>query len=196
MFYAAVLAGGLSSRMGEDKAGLSLQGPTLLERAEALLEEAGAELVLISGRAAGYRGVPDLQPHCGPPGALYSLVDHIRQHYGLDGSALVLIPVDMPLLTVEAIRLLVECNVNAQCCHYEGEVFPCVLKATPDLYTHLRDLFTDGTELGGRRSMKSIMNYFGAKEIPRDELDSAQFRNVNTPQEWRDVCALQGTGLR
>ena len=192
MFYAAILAGGLSSRMGEDKAGLCLRGQTLLQRAEDLLDTAGAELVLVSGRAAGYRGVADLLPHCGPPGALYSLIDHIRQHYGLDGSALVLVPVDMPLLTAAAIRQLVAAAVNAECCHYEGELFPCVLKATPDLYTHLRNLFTEGTELGGRRSMRAIVNFYGAKEIPLGGLDPAQFSNVNTPQEWQALRELHG----
>jgi molybdopterin-guanine dinucleotide biosynthesis protein A len=184
MYYAAVLAGGLSSRMGQDKSSLVLHGQTLLERSIRLLKSAGAEVVLISGKAEGYRSVPDLLPRCGPPGGLYSILDHIRATYGLDGSPVLLIPVDMPLLSVATLQNLLDCSANATCCHYDGEVFPCVLKATPDLYCHLRDLFAEGTELGGRRSMKAIMNFVGAKVVPIDTQMTAEFRNVNTPEDW------------
>lgn len=190
MFYAAVLAGGKSSRMGKDKAELVLGGKTLLERAVALLQEAGAELVLVGGRK-GDRAVPDLLPHCGPPGGLYSLLDHIRLHYGLDGSPLLLIPVDMPLLTVPTLERLLVASSNASCCHFENEIFPCVVKATPDLYTHLRDLFNDGTELGGSRSMHGVFSYLGAKVVDVDGISPDEFRNTNTPEDWQHVLRLK-----
>jgi len=193
MFYAAVLAGGKSSRMGQDKAGLVLGGKTLLERAVSLLQHAGAELVLIGG-APGHNSVPDLMPHCGPPGGLYSLLDHIKHNYCLDGSPLLLIPVDMPLLTVATLQHLLTASVNASCCHYEDEVFPCIVKATPDLYTHLRDLFHEGTELGGRRSMKGIFSYLGAKAVPADDVAPGEFRNVNTPEDWHAIRNVETAG--
>ncbi len=190
MFYAAVLAGGKSSRMGQDKSRLLLDGQTLLARAEGLLQDAGAELVLVGG-GTGRNAVPDLLPHCGPPGGLYSLLDHIRLHYGLDGSPLLLIPVDMPLLTVPTLQRLLAASVNASCCHFEDEVFPCVIKATPDLYTHLRDLFNDGTELGGSRSMTGVFSYLGAKVVHVDGISPDEFRNTNTPEDWQHVLATQ-----
>jgi molybdopterin-guanine dinucleotide biosynthesis protein A len=193
MFYAAVLAGGKSSRMGQDKSRLVLSGQTLLERAAALLQSAGAELVLIAGLGAERNRVPDLLPHCGPPGGLYSLLDHIKHNYGLDGSPLLLIPVDMPLLTVATLQHLLATSMNASGCHFEDEIFPCVVKATPDLYTHLRDLFNDGTQLGGSRSMKGVFSYLGAKVVPLDGIAREEFRNTNTPEEWQAV--LQSVGV-
>jgi molybdopterin-guanine dinucleotide biosynthesis protein A len=190
MYYAAVLAGGKSSRMGQDKSQLELGGQTLLERAIALLKAAGADLVLISGKAEGQRSVPDLLPHCGPPGGLFSLLDHIKNSYGLDSSPLLLIPVDMPRLTPGTLQQLLEVSANATCCHYEGEVFPCVVKATPELYTYLRNLFTEGTELGGRRSMKGVFSYLGSKTLPVGAR-ADEFHNVNTPQEWHQVSSEQ-----
>lgn len=183
MLYAAVLAGGKSARMGQDKSALVLGKSTLLERAVSLLQAAGAELVLIGG-APGLNSVPDLLPHCGPPGGLYSLLDHLKHNYGLDGSPLLLIPVDMPLLTASTLQKLLAASMNASCCHYTDEVFPCVIKATPDLYMHLRDLFHAGTELGGRRSMKGVFSYLGAKVVPIDGVAPGEFRNVNTPDDW------------
>lgn len=193
MFYAAVLAGGKSSRMGRDKTRLELGGRTLLERAVSLLQETGAELVLIGG-GQGERAVADLLPHCGPPGGLYSLLDHIRLHYGLDGSPLLLIPVDMPLLTVATLQRLVAASSNASCCHFEDEIFPCVVKATPDLYTHLRDLFNDGTELGGSRSMHGVFSYLGAKVVDRSGISPDEFRNANTPEDWQYVLRVAQAG--
>jgi molybdenum cofactor guanylyltransferase len=192
MFYAAVLAGGKSSRMGEDKSRLLLDGQTLLERAVELLQSSGAELVLVGGENRHPRGVPDLLPHCGPPGGLYSLLDHIKHNYGLDGSPLLLIPVDMPLLTITTLQKLLTASVNAPCCHFENEVFPCVMKATPDLYTHLRDLFNDGTEIGGSRSMTGLFSYLGAKVIAVDGVPPDEFMNTNTPEDWRGVLRRHG----
>jgi molybdopterin-guanine dinucleotide biosynthesis protein A len=196
MFYAAVLAGGKSSRMGQDKARLVLGGQTLLERSVALLQSAGAELVLIGGAGKAHNSVPDLLPHCGPPGGLYSLLDHIKHNYGLDGSPLLLIPVDMPLLTVATLQRLLAASVNASCCHFDNEVFPCVIKATPDLYTHLRDLFNDGTELGGRRSMTGVFSYLGAKVVAVDDIAADEFSNTNTPEEWQGVLRTRNEDER
>ncbi|MEY4642049.1 MAG: hypothetical protein RLZZ227_2043 [Pseudomonadota bacterium] len=189
MFYAAVLAGGKSSRMGQDKSRLVLNGKTLLERAVDLLQGCGAELVLIAASAAeGRRNcVPDLLPHCGPPGGLYSLLDHIKHNYGLDGSPLLLIPVDMPMLRTATLQRLLATSMNASGCHFEDEVFPCVVKATPDLYTHLRDLFNAGTELGGSRSMKGVFSYLSAKVVALEDIPRAEFSNTNTPEEWAAV---------
>jgi molybdopterin-guanine dinucleotide biosynthesis protein A len=186
MFYAAVLAGGKSSRMGQDKSRLLLDGQSLLDRAVKLLQGSGAELVLIGG-GKGRNSVPDLLPHCGPPGGLYSLLDHIKHNYGLDGSPLLLIPVDMPLLTIGTLQKLLAASVNASCCHFENEVFPCVIKATPDLYTHLRDLFNEGTEVGGSRSMTGVFSYLGAKVVTVDGVVPDEFRNTNTPEDWQSV---------
>lgn len=190
MYYAAVLAGGKSRRMGQDKAALVLGNKTLLERAVSLLQDAGAELVLISG-APGLNSVPDLLPHCGPPGGLYSLLDHIKHNYGLDSSPLLLIPLDMPLLTVPTLQKLLTASVNASCCHYHDEVFPCIVKATPDLYMHLRDLFHEGTELGGRRSMIGVFSYLGAKTVPADGVAPGEFKNVNKPEDWDAISRLR-----
>lgn len=196
MFYAAVLAGGKSSRMGQDKSQLILGGQTLLERATELLQEAGAELVMVGGGGKHPNSVPDLLPHCGPPGGLYSLLDHIRQNYGLDGSPLLLIPVDMPLLSVATLQKLLEASVNASCSHFENEVFPCVIKATPDLYTHLRDLFNEGTQIGGSRSMTGVFSYLGAKVVELDGVPPNEFHNTNTPADWRQVQKIQETNAK
>jgi molybdopterin-guanine dinucleotide biosynthesis protein A len=191
MFYGVILAGGMSSRMGQDKRFLELHGQTLLARTEALLAQAGAEFVLLSGQVEGRACVPDGHAGSGPAGAVLSVLEHVREHYGLDGANLLLLPVDMPLLSAATLRLLVECSVNATGCHFENEVFPCMLKATPDLYTHLKELFTEGTERGGKRSMRGILTWLDSKAVPTREVAELEFFNVNTPEDWQTVLRGQ-----
>lgn len=73
MLTGLILAGGRSSRMGRDKAGLTLpDGRTLLQRQADVLRAAGAATVLVSVRAGdgsqlpGAVMVPDAMPDAGP----------------------------------------------------------------------------------------------------------------------------------
>jgi molybdopterin-guanine dinucleotide biosynthesis protein A len=191
MFYGVILAGGASSRMGEDKRYLRLHGQTLLERTEAMLEAAGAEFVLLSGKVEGRSCIPDSHPRSGPPGAVLSVLEHVREHYGLDGVDLLFVPVDMPLLSEAAVKHLVESSVNAAACHFENQVFPCTMKATPDLYTYLKDLFNDGSELGGKRSMRGILTWLQSKVVTTNGIAELEFLNVNTPDDWQRIQHIQ-----
>ena len=107
MLYSLLLAGGKSSRMGEDKAGLVLEGKTLLDRSLALLEKTGAGRILLSGDIPGYDCLPDLIPECGPPGGLHAALHFINREFDLDDSLLLIMPVDMPLLSVSTLSQLV-----------------------------------------------------------------------------------------
>lgn len=72
---AILLAGGLSSRMGVDKATLPFQGSTLLEWQLRKLNKLGIKDILLSGREAGtseVRCVLDEFPRCGPLGGIHA----------------------------------------------------------------------------------------------------------------------------
>lgn len=190
MLYACVLAGGRSSRMGKDKAALQLEGKPLLQRATELLEAAGADFVMISGREDVALGFVDLLPSCGPPGGLYSTLKHIKDRHGLDGSPLLLVPVDMPLLTVPTLQTLLIQSRDVKACHFAGEVFPCVVQATQELHDYLQDLFgEEGRLLGGKRSMKGIFEWLQARALPAADIPAREFMNVNTPEDWHAIQA-------
>lgn len=193
MYYGCILAGGRSSRMGQDKSALELKGKSLLELAQQLLHNAGATQVLISGRPDLPDGIPDLLPHCGPPGGVYACLHHIKTHQVLDGSAIVFIPVDMPLLQVASIELLLEASRHHSACHFEAEVFPCVLPASEELYLHLQALFADDTKLGGSRSMKGLMKFLHATALPSSERGAEEFLNANTPADWQLISDLSAS---
>ncbi|MDR0780744.1 MAG: molybdenum cofactor guanylyltransferase [Pseudomonadales bacterium] len=191
MFYGVILAGGASTRMGEDKRYLRLHGQTLLERTEALLEAAGAEFVLLSGTVEGRLCIPDTRADLGPPGAVLSVIEHVREHYGLDGVNLLFVPVDMPLLSAASLKHLLDASVNATACHFDNQVFPCTMKATPDLYTYLKSLCSAGATGGGKRSMRGILTWLQSKVVPTAGIAELEFLNVNTPEEWQQVLCVQ-----
>ena len=110
-FGGVVLAGGLSTRMGTDKAFLipGDEGPVLVERARRALAGAGArELLAVGGdggrlRELGFTTVPDRVPWAGPLGGLIS---------GLRASFIdivVVLSCDLPAIDAGTVTELVRC---------------------------------------------------------------------------------------
>ena len=114
-----VLAGGLSSRMGQDKAQLTRQKSTLntaplssiqptsqssnsmLDFSKQLLIDAGIKNIVVSG---DNHQIPDLIPQTGPVGGIYSVLAHYPEH--LQPKAFLILPVDLPLMTPAALTQL------------------------------------------------------------------------------------------
>ena len=102
-----VLAGGASSRMGRDKARLVLDGKPLVERAVALLREAGLPVSIAGARAPLEQFaeiapvIPDAEPGLGPLGGICTAMASTSARLA------VFITVDTPFLPAALIRLLV-----------------------------------------------------------------------------------------
>lgn len=184
MLYGAVFAGGLSSRMGQDKAGLQHRGQTLLDKALALLEACGADRVLVSGDIPGRDCIPDRRGRRGPPGALYSLVQSLQESDGLNNDLLLVIPVDMPYLDVEVCRVLIKEGGGAQAARFGEEVFPCLFRLNQALLDCL-DTGLSEEDAGGKRfSMKAILAARQALQLDDSGFDATVFDNINRPQDW------------
>ena len=90
-----VLAGGHSSRMGRDKALLSLAGKPLAEHAVTKLRRICSDVSILSANlalAAFAPIVPDIHPNSGPIGGIEAALKLTTYDWNL------LLPVDMPLL--------------------------------------------------------------------------------------------------
>ena len=110
-----VLAGGLSSRMGQDKAQLKRQqkatspsensAHSMLDFSKQLLADAGIEDIVISG---DNHQIPDRVAHAGPVGGIYSVLAHYLANSPehLQPKALLILPVDLPLMTAAALSEL------------------------------------------------------------------------------------------
>lgn len=92
---AYVLAGGRSSRMGQDKALLSLGGRPLVQHAVSKLRQLTEEVYLLGSRpelAPFAPLVPDLREGCGPLGGIEAALAHTSREW------ILVLPVDMPFL--------------------------------------------------------------------------------------------------
>ena len=187
--YSILLAGGLSSRMGEDKAELQFEGESLLQRGLNLLDSTASELILISGREGFANAVADIIPHSGPPGAIYSCLEYLLKIGKLDDSPLLIVPVDMPLLNQDVLTTLLNNMQEQEACNFEAEVFPCAVRASENLRQHLENLFQESQELGGKRSMRAVLKFCNSKAISKSLFADEVFRNINTPEDYKKVLS-------
>ncbi|KZC28337.1 molybdenum cofactor guanylyltransferase [Rhodanobacter sp. FW510-R12] len=183
VLHGVVLAGGRSSRMGTDKAGLSWHGQPLLEHMRERLRQAGAARVLVSGPYPGIDGMPDQQTDLGPLGGLLTLAQTQP-----DGVYL-LVAVDMPLLTASLLRRLaaaVTAGDGAPCAIWAGHMLPLCLR----LDVGVRAVITDLASRPRRaRSLRALHGALGGAELILAEADERHLVNCNTPEEWRGVAA-------
>ena len=114
---AIILAGGRSSRMGTDKADLELKGQTLLNLTVEKVHRLGISDIIISGCSncpAGTRYAPDLIPDRGPLSGIHAGLKQIRNRCAL------VLPVDMPLIPEETLKLLIEAHGDLPIAVYDA----------------------------------------------------------------------------
>ncbi|MCG8275083.1 molybdenum cofactor guanylyltransferase [Stenotrophomonas sp. NLF4-10] len=174
-----VLAGGLSSRMGRDKALLPWHGRTLLEHMRGLLRQAGAQQVWISGAYPAFAGIPDRVARCGPLGGLYSVAMAIP-----DGPAWV-VAVDMPRLAPALLRRLHAAH-HGGCTILAGHPLPMLLDIDPACRALLEAMLADPD---GPRSLQALQQRLGARRLPLAPGDEACLFNCNTPGQWQEVAS-------
>lgn len=105
-FTLAIVAGGKSSRMGTDKAFVSILGKSLIEHIMERTENIGqAETILITNHLADYahlslRMYEDVMPNKGSLGGIYSAIHHSSHPYTL------VLACDMPFINPDLLCYL------------------------------------------------------------------------------------------
>jgi molybdenum cofactor guanylyltransferase len=178
-----VLAGGRSSRMGQDKALMRIGGRTLLERA---LEK------LPGARIAGARSdlsafapvIPDIHPDCGPLSGIESALAATHATYN------VFLPVDMPLLPASFLTWMLQ---RAQITGSLATI-PCINgQPQPLCAVYQRDLLPSVTTALARGEYKVMAAFSQAELFDVEMLASTSlqpatpvyrwFHNCNTPED-------------
>ncbi|NIJ78685.1 molybdopterin-guanine dinucleotide biosynthesis protein A [Xanthomonas campestris] len=173
-----VLAGGRSSRMGQDKALLPWRGRSLLEHMQALLRDAGAHKVVISGDRPDYAGIADAQPDLGPLGGLASAIDRVA-----DATTLVVVPVDMPLLSGPLLdRLLAP--PHRRCVTFEDQMLPMRLYVDGVVREALTALMAGP---GSSRSLRALQAALQCHRVAVTASERTAFVNCNTPEQWSQL---------
>lgn len=165
-----VLAGGLSSRMGSDKAMLSIDGRSMLQHQVDLLMPLCTK-VLVSGEYSGFDCMPDAVPRCGPLGGIYSVALHCPD------SALLVISVDMLHITIIQLERLTQC---ALACHFSDQPLPAFFPDSTKVVTAIQHLIAEPRPDFSLRSLH--------RALSSTVLDDTNFSplNINTPADWHD----------
>ena len=202
-----VLAGGLSSRMGQDKAQLKRRQSatfpsvksaySMLDFSKQLLADAGIKDIVISG---DNHQIPDRVPHAGPVGGIYSVLSHYPEH--LQPKALLILPVDLPLMTASA---LTELRLKGELSH-KATFFsdsqknmhhiPLYLPNNAFLNMFLMQAFHREQLLANSKNNNNKNNKNGPsvramlEQVPHQAIASLNNQllfNTNTPEQWQQA---------
>jgi molybdopterin-guanine dinucleotide biosynthesis protein A len=216
-----VLAGGLSSRMGQDKSQLihqklssqklSLQNKavnssvrseiSMLDFSKQLLADAGIKNIVVSGNN---HQIPDCVTQAGPVGGIYSVLAHYLAHSPehLQPKALLILPVDLPLMTASALaelRLKGELSQKATFfsdSHKQMHHIPLYLPNNAFLSMFLAQAFRgektpENSGNGSKNNAKNGPSVRGMLEkVPHQAISSLNSQllfNTNTPQQWQQA---------
>jgi len=176
-----VLAGGLSSRMGQDKALLQLEEQTLLTRSLQLLASLNLAQLFVSGNYRDFNCIPDRQQEMGPIGGIEACVSQLFDKF----DALFIIPVDMPLLsTTECKQLLNEYQHKQQGVFSKKFTFPMILPLNLQLKEYLSEILTSPHKKD--RSLFRLLETLNISTVDYSQQQFFRFQNSNTPQEWQN----------
>jgi molybdopterin-guanine dinucleotide biosynthesis protein B len=174
-----VLAGGLSTRLGEDKTELSIGAETLLERSAGLLASVCREVWIIGRKAPesleglGVRWHLDMVPRSGPMGGLYTALKVA------DASRCLAIACDMPRLTEDVLRRLINSPADGPVVAAKGPGG----RLEPLCAIYSKDLLPKAKELLGSGRFK-LSGLMGPETRLVDFSDPEHlFFNINTPEE-------------
>lgn len=174
-----IMAGGRSSRMGRDKAMVSLVGETLLDRALRQWAGWGGALVISVGSGAraalapdGTVPVLDVYPDCGPLGGLHGGLRVCVTEF------LLLRAVDTPFLGPELGERLAERIGTGDACVFSLNGRPQPLFG---LYRVSCLSAAEALLSAGERRMRALLEQVNTVCVPTQ--DEGAFQNLNTSEE-------------
>jgi len=176
---AVVLAGGKSSRMGQDKALMMLGGKTVIDRVLDTVSSVFDE-VYISGNCSHYpvlsKGI--IEDHVvqkGPMGGIYSALEYCKED-------LFVCSCDMPFISSELIREILQKRIDDRISvmNYHDKIYP-VLGVYP--YSVI-ETFRNSISNDHLR-MTSLLEDQSAFYIQSENNLEDQLLNINTPENFR-----------
>jgi molybdenum cofactor guanylyltransferase len=192
-FAIAILAGGASRRMGQDKASLTVDGVTLLERTIQVAAGIGPMGIFIVGRDAPRNETPIPAVYLPDPdgrqgeGPLAGIVTALEKAKAEEIPGVLAIPCDMPHLTAEALQWLAETAQKSDSGEHgiaaqvtEGQPEPLFAVYKTEALSFLQDRLTAG-ERSPRRAI--LRGRFVLASVPGEIVPF--LRSVNTPEEWK-----------
>ena len=166
-FEICILAGGLSSRMGRDKATIRIGKTTLLGIIKAMAKKTGWPVRVIRR---------DLVERCGPLGGVYTALKSTR------AEAVLFLACDMPFVTAELLQKLISrfgTRTNALFIETEeGAGFPFILPTA--------ELVQIEQQLSRKRfSLQALAEAMKARTLRPLKRERPTLLNINTAADWK-----------
>jgi molybdopterin-guanine dinucleotide biosynthesis protein A len=180
-----VLAGGLSSRMGTDKAQLMRDDTSMLTFSKQLLRDTGIKTCVVSGNKNIINDtsqVNDIVSQAGPVGGIYSVIKQYQP------KALLVLPVDLPLMTSSALAKLKQIGeLSGKACFYQDHNIPLYLPVNAFVELFLQNAFQGEIfkQSGRGPSIRALL-----KQIPHQAIaceNNQTLFNTNTPEQWQQA---------
>ena len=186
-----ILTGGKSSRMGQDKALLSVGGVQLIRRILDVFEKLFDEILVVTNKTgrhtgSGYREVTDIIPDCGPLGGIYTGLSYAKSDRIFVASC------DLPFINDSTVKIVIGEPVSYDIVapddghrlHPLHAVYST--RCTPYIREWLDSGFYNVTkfinEVEGLSVRKVQMS-----EIIAGDPDLKSFFNMNTQEDWAEA---------
>ena len=187
-----VLAGGMSRRLGRNKAVEPLGGAPLIERVILRLSQIASETVVVVADGRGALDLPlpesarvaaDIYPDCGSLGGIFTGLTAAKAEWG------VVVACDMPFLNARLFqRMLGERDgYDAVVPVVDGRPEPTHAVYSKECLPYIERRLRDRDLKIARFFDEVRVNYYPQSEVQRDDPELRSFFNVNT-QEDLDVA--------
>jgi molybdopterin-guanine dinucleotide biosynthesis protein A len=173
----AILIGGQSERMGRPKHLVTLpNGKTMLETMLVIASSIAEQTVILGGEIHSQHCIHDLRKNHGPVAGIEALL-----HSGIDSNYLV-IGCDMPSMTSESVAPLLRCETNA-IFSYNHRLLGLPLRVGSEALSACSKYLD-----AGGRSVWGFLSSIEHTSIPLNEIESAVFLSVNTPDDLNKLA--------
>lgn len=190
-FSALLLAGGRSTRMGEDKAFLPWQGKPLWQSQIQKLRMLKPSRLLIAcreGQGLHQTAEPEVEWLFDPPGSERGPIGPVCRALSLVQMPLVVLAVDMPEMSPAFLNERMGDHPADQALFFRAShgVEPLAGIYTPALIP-LMEKAMEEERFSLRRLIQEAVDQNLAIVLPLDSSDELYFTNANTPDEWSEV---------
>ncbi|MFC3123146.1 molybdenum cofactor guanylyltransferase [Agaribacter flavus] len=179
-----ILAGGKSSRMGEDKALLSINGKTLITLSQQLLTTCGCTHVLVNHPKFS-NSIKDIYSEKGPTAGIHAALSH--EKFDLSSAPLLVSAVDTPFIPQQALDALIVYGLRYQTSvYYQNLYLPTLIYDTSTAKQWLDEVLSDPNSRG-----PSLRELFRAIRAEKLDNSSSEWININRPSDYARAKAQQ-----
>jgi len=190
MIVGVLLAGGMSSRYGSPKAFARLNGEHFYEIAYKALESVCQHVIIVTRQELIAWFQSDLHiivDHPlyvgdGPLAGIYSAMEHV------EADTYVVLPCDMPLITVHVLDHLVNCHENnVSVAAYNGKIQPLVSVWNYNMKNNIY-IALENRQFKMKEFLSKVRAKQVAKQVAMDDLIQKEvFMNINTPENKKEL---------